>query len=157
MIFMATFLHVFLSKASFTSPQAPLQRKIEKVTVRMFLIMRDPPLLSQPQLLQVKDGPSTTLPLSLVSENTVTPHQCKMSRAQVNVDHATTLGQLQIPLFELSDTDLNLTVIPDCEILRQTLRTNQREMTYPRGPRNIKQYKVLVKNKRLKQVTVNSI
>lgn len=27
MIFMATFLHVFLSKASFTSPQAPLQGK----------------------------------------------------------------------------------------------------------------------------------
>lgn len=34
MIFMATFLHVFLSKASFTSPQAPLQGKTEQVIDR---------------------------------------------------------------------------------------------------------------------------
>lgn len=36
MIFMATFLHVFLSKASFTSPQAPLQGNTQKVIVRLW-------------------------------------------------------------------------------------------------------------------------
>lgn len=74
----------------------------------------------------------------------------------MNRDHPATLSQLQMPLFELSHIDLGLAVTPDCETLRKTLRTNQREMIYPRGQRKTKYNQVQVKNECLKQVIVNS-